>query len=203
MSARGFLGPVRIPHAEFLALDLEVHALLHDVPLRDVSAIDLPDGGDGRTIGDVRRLMNAGALESTRSVRALVGLRHVLGRIFHWDREQPEPGYAHRLSDDQRRRSLSPSGTMSGPLRLIYEFPYEMVGEARNATVHAFSCIALRRRADGYRLYWAIYVENVAAFTPVYMAAIEPFRRFVIYPSVLKSIRARWTSRPATGREGS
>ena len=99
------------------------------------------------------------------------------------------------MSADQRQRSLAPIGSVSGPVRLLYEFPYEMVGEARNATVHAFSCMALRRRADGYRLYWAIYVENVSRLTPLYMAAIEPFRRFVVYPAMLKSLRAGWRSR--------
>jgi len=190
---------MRISHAEFLALDLEVHALLKDIPLLDVSVVDLPDGGDERTIADVRRLMDATRHQPTFSVRVLVGLRRFLGRVFYWDGEQPEPAYASRLSDEQRRRSLSPIGAVFGPLRLIYEFPYEMVGEARNATVHAFSCMALRRLAAGYRLYWAIYVENVSAFTPLYMAAIEPFRRFVVYPAILESIRAAWVSLPTRG----
>lgn len=185
---------MRIPHAEFLALDLEAHALLKDVPLRDVSVVDLPDGGDARTIADVRRLMEGARGRPPFAVRVLVGLRLLLGRVFRWDGPQSEPAYASRLSDDQRRRSLSPIGSPSGPLRLLYEFPYEMVSEARNATVHAFSCMALHRRAGGYRLYWAIYVENVSALTPLYMAAIEPFRRFVVYPATLASIRKAWAS---------
>jgi Protein of unknown function (DUF2867) len=163
---------VRVSPAEFLALDLEVHRRLKGVPLRDVSVVDLPDGGDDRTIADVRRLLEAAKTRAPASVRLLVGLRLFLGRVFHWD--GPQRG-----------------------LRPLYELPYEMVGEARNATVHAFSCMALRRRPGGYRLYWAIYVENVSAFTPFYMAAIEPFRRFVVYPAILKSIRAAWTSRPS------
>jgi hypothetical protein len=163
---------MRIPAAEFLALDLEVHGRLKNVPLRDVSAIDLPDGGEDRTIADVRRLLETAKGRAPLSVRALVGLRVFLGRVFCWDGPQ---------------RGLQP----------LYERPYEMVSEARNATVHAFSCMALRRRPGGYRLYWAIYVENVSAFTPFYMAAIEPFRRFVVYPAILKSIRAAWTSPPS------
>jgi hypothetical protein len=188
---------MRIPHAEFLALDLEVHALLRGIPLRDVSVVDLPGGGDERTIADVRRLMDGARQRPALSVRLLVGLRKFFGRVFRWDGEKPEPAYASRLSDEQRRRSLSPVGAVSGPLRLIYEFPHEMVGETRNATVQAFSCMALHPRAEGYRLYWAIYVENVSAFTPLYMAAIEPFRRFVVYPAILESIRAGWASLPA------
>jgi hypothetical protein len=160
---------MRVPPAEFLGLDLEVHARLKGVPLRDVSIVDLPDGGDDRTIADVRRLLEAVKARAPSSVRVLVGLRRFLGRILHWDGPGP-------------------------PLRPLYELPYEMLSEARNATVHAFSCMALQRRPGGYRLYWAIYVENVSAFTPVYMAVIEPFRRFVVYPAILASIRAAWTS---------
>lgn len=191
---------MRIPPAEFLALDLEVHALLKGVPLRDVSVVDLPGGGEARTIADVRHLLESARRRPPFFVRGLVWLRRLLGRVFHWDGAPPEPGYASRVSEDQRRRSLSPVGSASGPLRLLYEFPDEMVGEARNATVHAFSCMALRRRPGGYRLYWAIYVENVSALTPLYMAVIEPFRRFVVYPSMLESIRAAWASLPARGR---
>ena len=163
---------MRTSPAEFLALDLEVHARLKGVPLRDVSVVDLPDGGDDRTIADVRRLLDAAKGRAPFPVRLLVGLRRFLGRRFHWDGAGP---------------ALQP----------LYERPYEMVSEARNATVHAFSCMALRRRPGGYRLYWAIYVENVSAFTPFYMAAIEPFRRFVVYPAILKFIRAAWTSPPS------
>jgi hypothetical protein len=183
---------MRISPSEFLALDLEVHTLLAGVPLHDVSAIDLPNGGEGRTVADVLQRMDSTRANPPRAVRALVGLRLALGRTFGWDGESPEPSYASRLSDDQRRRSLCAPGARSGPLRLLYQFPSEAVGEVKNATVHAFSCMALKARPGGYRLYWAIYVESVSMFTPVYMAMIEPFRRFVVYPAMLRAIRASW-----------
>ncbi len=193
---------MRAPHAEYLALDLEAHALLHDVPLRDVSTIDLTGGGDNRTIADVLALMDAARQRPAASVRLLVGLRRAIGAVFGWDGEKPAPSYAARLTDDQRRRSLTPVGTVSGPLRVLYEFPSEMVGETRNATVHAFACMALQRMPFGYRLYWAVYVRNVSWFTPLYMAAIEPFRRFVVYPAILGGIRQAWADGPARLRQG-
>ena len=185
---------MRIAPAEFLALDLEAHELLRDVPLRDVSIVDLPGGGSGRTIADARRLLNQARLRHPLYVRALVGFRRFLGRIFAWDGETPEPSYASRLRDDQRARSLSPSGAVDGPLRLVYEFPNEAVGEVRNATVHAFVCMTLQPRADGYRFYFAVYVANVSPLTPVYMALIEPFRRFLVYPAMLGNLRAAWVT---------
>lgn len=193
---------MRVAHAEYLALDLEAHALLHDVPLRDVSTIDLAGGGDDRTIADVLALMDGARQRPAASVRLLVGLRRWIGARLHWDGEKPMPSYASRLSDDQRQRSLRPVGAAAGPLGVVYQFPLEMVGETRNATVHAFACMALRRMPFGYRLYWAVYVRNVSWFTPLYMAAIEPFRRFVVYPAILGGIRDGWAHLPDRLRQG-
>ena len=77
---------MRISPVEFLALPLEVHALLHDVPLRDVTAIDLPQGGPGRTIADVRALVPQGPSSAGNPVvRFLFWLRWLLGRLLGWD----------------------------------------------------------------------------------------------------------------------
>ena len=46
--------------------------------------------------------------------------------------------------------------------------------------------------ANGYRFYFAVYVRNVGRFTPFYMAAIDPFRKLIVYPSLLRSVRANW-----------
>jgi hypothetical protein len=75
---------------------------------------------------------------------------------------------------------------------VVYEFYDEAVSETRNATVHAFVCKALQPRADGYRFYFAVYVERVSALTPVYITLIEPFRRFVVYPAMLGNLRSAW-----------
>ena len=47
---------VRTSPAEYLALDLRVHTLLRHVPLYDVSVVDVPGGGPGRSLADVRAL---------------------------------------------------------------------------------------------------------------------------------------------------
>jgi hypothetical protein len=196
---------MRVPAAEFRALDLEVHSFLADVSLQDVSAIDLPGGGPDRTLSDVRPLLSLdGRRTETIPVRILLSIRLWLGRLFGWDRavhEHAEDSYVKKLSDDQRDRSLAKPGTADGPFRLVYVFPNEALGEVRNATVHAFSCMTLCRTASGYRFYWAIYVKSVSRFTPVYMALIEPFRRFVVYPAILRRLRASWLTAYAT-REG-
>ena len=45
---------------------------------------------------------------------------------------------------------------------------------------------------EGYLAYWAIYVKPVSRFTALYMAAIAPFRRFLVYPSIIRKVQRKW-----------
>ena len=189
----------RASSEDWRALDLRAHAILEGVPLHDVWSVDLPGGGAGRTMEDVRSLLSVEALgEQDRIVRGLMGLRRALGRLFGWDREDragEASHFASRLDDRDREASLVPPGTSDGPFSALYVFPGEMLSEIRNATVHAFSCMALAATETGYRLTWAIYVLPVSWLTPLYMALIDPFRRFLIYPILLRRARATWVQR--------
>jgi Protein of unknown function (DUF2867) len=160
---------MRIEHREFLALPLRAHSLLRGARLRDVSVVDLPGGGEGRTATEVRALLEVARQAYPARVRALIALRRMLGKALRWD-------------------------AAARPLRLAFAFPHELILEADNATVRAFACLALRPQAGGYRLYLAVYTENVSWFTPLYMTLIEPFRRFVVYPAMLKNLREAWVT---------
>ena len=181
---------------EFGALDLRCHALLADVPLHDVWVIDLPGGRPGLTMRDVDAIATPSrAGRMPLAVRALFALRWALGRVFHWDaprRQDAAGSYRDRLTEDDRARSMAPPGTVRGLFRLLYLFADETAVETRNATVHAFLVMALRPRAGGYRLYWAIYVKPVGRLTRVYMAVIDPFRRFIVYPALIRQTKAAW-----------
>jgi hypothetical protein len=83
-------------------------------------------------------------------------------------------------------------GAPSGMFNIVYQLEHEALSEIRNATAHAFLCAVLQPRDNGYRLYWAVYVKPVSWITPVYMALIEPFRRFIVYPAVLRRIERAW-----------
>lgn len=177
--------------AEYLSLNLRAHELLRDVPLYDVSVIDLPGGGEGRTVADVRALDIAAGPSGI--AKLLFGVRFALGRVFGWDRRplRPEDSYVSRLSDRDRRESVVPPGTRDGAFLVVYQFPNESLRETRNATVHGFISLALRRTIDGYRLYFAVYVRPVSWITRPYLIAIEPFRR-ILYPAMLSRIRRAW-----------
>jgi hypothetical protein len=83
-------------------------------------------------------------------------------------------------------------GTREGPFRVLFVSPREAISEIQNATVHGFSVFALVEDSSGYRLYWAIYVLPVGRITSWYMRLIDPFRRVIIYPAMLRRIRAVW-----------
>jgi len=183
---------VRVDPAEYLHLDLRAHELLQGVPLHDVSAVDLPGGGADRSLADVRAL--DAAAPPSHAVKLLFGLRRLLGRALGWDRTpmRAEESLVSRLSDRDRLASEVTPGTPAGPFVLVYQFPREALLETRNATVHGFVCMALARTATGYRLYWGVYVRPVSWITRPYLMAIEPFRRFIVYPAMLQRIRRAW-----------
>jgi hypothetical protein len=174
---------VRAAPEEYLSLELRAHELLRHVPLYDVSVVDLPGGGEGRSLADALHLQAA----APRSLveRALYGLRHALGRTFVWDevRLLPEDALVSRLSEKDRRDSETPPGTPDGAFRVVYRFRNEQLSETRNATVQGYVCIALAPRSSGYRFYFAVYVVPVSWLTRPYLALIEPFRRFLLYPA--------------------
>jgi hypothetical protein len=121
-------------------------------------------------------------------------MRHFLGRVFGWDRVpmRPEDSLLSSLTERDRRDSEIVPGTPDGAFRLLYRFRNEQLSETRNATVQGYICVALARTATGYRLYWAVYVLPVSWLTRPYLIAIEPFRRFVLYPAMLRRIQRAW-----------
>ena len=149
--------------AEFRMLPLEVHAILEDVPLKDVTVVDLPGGGPGRTLSDVRALISTGELLGANPLaRALFALRLWLGRVFGWDRpehDDPRMSYLSRVTPAMRARSVVEPGTMERGFRLLFLLERESLAEIRNATVHAFLCAVLSEGPGGYRLHWAVYVK--------------------------------------------
>lgn len=198
---------MRIDPDEFRALPLRVHTFLHDVPLEDVWAMRLSGGGAGRTVEDLRAVFSAGVAAAPAIVKSLFGLRNRIGDLLGWGRERPgwsAESYVRRLSAEDRARSRAAPGTADGRFVLLYRFDNEQLSEIRNATVHAFLSLAIRPTPNGYLAYLAVYVHPVHRFTRVYMTAITPFRRLVVYPAIIRTVQHAWAERYAdrTARAG-
>jgi hypothetical protein len=195
----------RISPAEFFALPLRANTLLADVPLHDVWAVDLPRLREGITLEEVLRRADRDVF-APRDARmkglpaaagALFRLRLLLGHLFRLDREPNDAGaasFTRWLTVEDRARSSVVSGTPAGNFRVVYRFENEQLLEVHNRTVHAAALSALAKTADGYRYYFAVYVISIGWITPLYMALIDPFRRWIIYPALLKRISAGCTA---------
>jgi hypothetical protein len=189
----------QISPQEFYALPLRVHAFLAGVPLHDVWAVDLPRRREGMTLEEfnplLKRVRGAVRCSHASPTRALFRLRFFLGRVFRLDDEPKNASsasFAARLTAEDRARSSVVPGTPEGSFRVIYRFENEQLLELQNRTAHAAAVTALAETADGYRFYFAVYVANASWITPLYMALIDPFRRWIVYPAMLKNIRATW-----------
>lgn len=180
---------------EFERLPLRVHTFLAGVPLHDVWSVDLPRWREGVTLDDFLRTASNCLCTPPPLVRTLLHIRFFVGRFFSWDHE---PGatawktFATRLTNTDHSRSLAAAGTRDGFFRVVYRFENEQLVELINRTAHAAALSALVETATAYRFYLGVYVRNVSRFTPFYMALIDPFRKLIVYPSLLHSVRARW-----------
>jgi hypothetical protein len=192
-----------ISPTEFYALPLRVHSFLADVPLHDVWAVDLPKHRDGVTLAEFLRRGGQDGFDEIDAelkklppvARALFSLRFFLGRIFRLEEEPKDAlaaSFGSRLTAEDRARSFVVAGTPEGLFRVVYRFENEQLLEVQNRTVHGAALSALAERADRYRFYFAVYVRPRAWITPFYMRLIDPFRKWIIYPALLKKIRATW-----------
>jgi hypothetical protein len=196
---------LRILEREFERLPLRAHQFLAGVPLHDVWAVDLPSPRAGITLDEFLRVANERLYTPTPIVRGLLDLRLLTGRHLGWDRPRPStqatPTFADRLTDADRARSLAPAGLREGPdglFRVVYRFENEKLVELINRTVHAAALSVLVETANSYRFYFAVYIRSVGRLTPFYMAAIDPFRKLIVYPSLLRSVRANWAQTMVT-----
>ena len=199
---------------EFERLPLRVHSFLAGVPLHDVWSVDLPRWHAGLTLDEFLRTANNGKLDTcgcskssslftpSPLVRMLLDIRLFVGRFLGWDREPAATAgksFATRLTDTDRSRSLVGAGTRDGFFRVVYRFENEQLLELINRTVHAAALSTLVETPTTYRFYLGVYVRSVSRFTPFYMTLVDPFRKLIVYPSLLHNVRARWNQAFGTG----
>ena len=183
----------QISTQEFERLSLRVHDFLAGVPLHDVWAIDLPRARSGITLDEFLRRTGGRPFTPAPLVRALLKIRFFVGGLLGWDREPTTwESFATRMTSTDRSRSLLPVGSREGLFRVVYRFENEQLLELINRTAHAAALSALVETENAYRFYFGVYVSSVSRFTPVYIALIDPFRKLAVYPSLLRSVRAKW-----------
>jgi Protein of unknown function (DUF2867) len=170
------------------------------VPLHTVDSVELPGGRDLMSLDEISKIVGFTG-EMTMEVgpvtQALFSLRSWFGRLFRWERADQliqQHSYLPKLTDEDRESSSVPPGQTAGISRVLYQFKNEMLCEIINRTVHCLWVMASERVGRDYRLWMAVYVRKLNWFTPIYMALISPILKWIIYPSMRRSIRKRWLS---------
>jgi hypothetical protein len=187
---------------------LRVHSFLAGIPLRTLERVELPAGREGMTIEEISGVVGFSGeveLEVGPVTQALFRLRTLIGRILGWDEAKElveSVSFISRLNEEDHARSLIVPGKPAGISRILYQFENETLGEIVNRTVHCFWLMATEQTANGYALWFAVYVKKLNWFTPIYMALISPLVKGIIYPAMLRGVRRRWEKTFPAGAGG-
>ena len=191
---KGGLMPT-VPRPEFKRLPLRVHTVLAGVPLHDAWAIDLAHWRPGITLRQFLKVSPLSGMGLSPSARTLLRLRRRIGKTFGWDRRSDlasTPTFVSQVPPDVCDQSVIEPGTPEGDFRVVYSLPNEHLSELTNKLVHAALSVALIEDEKFYRLYLGVFVLSLSRITPYYMAAIAPFRHWIVYPSILNTFRKNW-----------
>ncbi len=202
---------MKLPNAEHERLPWRIHELVPDFTLEDYWALPMQGGPeDFQDLLDLARSFDPSKAESAPT-RFLWKLRDRLGVWFDLgeisapaDAEAPGdlsiPGTAETSLRDRVPADLrdSTAGFAFGSLPFVplYRTDREAAAELSNKTVHGVAHIAWVDLGDGrFEGRMAVYVKPRGAFGKAYMAAIKPFRYWIVYPALMKQMERVWDAR--------
>lgn len=121
-----------------------------------------------------------------------------LGRVFNWDERKDQ---AEIVSGSIRERyakkyhltfnDLPAPGV--GNFIPVYRLELESLSEIENTTVHAAIHLGkVESKGETSTVQMTIYVKAKGVFGKAYMLLIRPFRLYIIYPAMLKTIEHQW-----------
>ncbi|HEY9245461.1 MAG TPA: DUF2867 domain-containing protein [Candidatus Methanoperedens sp.] len=140
----------------------------------------------------------------TTLVSLLFALRFWISKILPLDRNintLPIPGSLEttvksRLSSHDLERSKAGKPIKGGNTDLefhpVYLFEDESLHELSNDTVHSLIHVGWIKKNDYYTATLAIYVIPRGIYGKAYLKLIEPFRRYIVYPGMMKIIKEQW-----------
>jgi hypothetical protein len=192
----------------------EISKIAPDFDLLDVWALPV-EGEREDFAGFLQTMASFDPVDTRFSLsRALIRVRLRLGALFGWDdpaKKRPIPGctestLSERLPDHLRGTADAPfiSGVLrraGGGFKALYRTKMEAAAEISNDTVHAVLHLGWVEQADGrYRAHLAIYVKPRGVAGRIYLKLIQPFRHFIVYPTLMRQIRGVWERRPGRTR---
>ncbi|MGW1377514.1 DUF2867 domain-containing protein [Streptomyces sp. NPDC002446] len=198
----------RLPDAFHTRHPWRIHELTRDFELEDVWSARLPDAGPDDFPAMLAAMQaSAGRAREPLLSRLLFAVRWKLGALFGWDR--PGAGTSARVQSlrDRLPSDLgeAPRGSDAGlsPLTSVYQLDNECALELATRTVHAVLHLAWAPAASGgHELRLAVLVKPNGLFGRLYMAAITPFRRLIVFPALMRQWEHAWRDRGRPSPEG-
>jgi hypothetical protein len=106
-----------------------------------------------------------------------------------------ETSLAGRLPEDLRDTAAD-LHFESAPFEPLYRTDVEFAAEVSNQTMHGVMHLAWVDQGDGrYQGQMAVYVKPRGPLGKGYMALIRPFRRWVVYPALMRQMERAWNTR--------
>jgi hypothetical protein len=196
---------MRLPDTSQTSRPWRIHELTGDFRLEDVWALPTPGGRD-----DFPQLVRLAASfdpsqSSFGALRALFAIRWRIGELLGWDR--PDAGVGARVPSLRDRLPADLLETASRPefqalpFSPLYVTDGEMAAEIANRTVHGVMHIGWVPDGNGgYRGQMAVYVKPNGLLGEAYLAAIKPFRHWIVYPAMLRELGRRWRAERSGSR---
>ena len=193
---------MRLPSPAHTARPWRVHEIAPDFRLEDVWALPTPGGPDD--FPELVRQIASGdpAKRLPGIARILWAVRFQIGALLGWD--DSKTGVGSRVASLRDRLPVDLRDASSGPVfdslpfTSLYLLADEFAAEMANRTVHGVLHLGwVPDGRGGYRGQMAVLVKPNGVLGSAYMAAINPFRHFVVYPAAMRQIERAWQSRPA------
>ncbi|HEY6525605.1 MAG TPA: DUF2867 domain-containing protein [Solirubrobacteraceae bacterium] len=192
---------MRLPTTAHTSQPWRIHEIAHDFRVEDVWALPTPGSP-----GDFRLLIGIATSTdpergSSAVVRALFAIRWKMGELLGWDDHGMGAGarvatLRDRLPADLRDGPAAPELGGTLPFSSLYLTENEWAAEIANRTMHGVMHLGwVPDGAGGYRGQMAVLVKPNGLLGRAYMAAILPFRYFIVYPRTLDEIGRRWRAR--------
>jgi hypothetical protein len=187
-------GSALLDTAEHAARPWRIHEIAKDFHVLDVWALPTPGGPDDFP-HLVRLMATFDPAETSPVVRALFSIRWTLGRVFGLDGQDSGLGTRVASLRDRLPTDLTetPTDFDTHLFTPLYVTDDEFAMEIANQTVHGILHIGwVPDGAGGYRGQMAVLVKPNGVLGVAYLAAIAPFRHFVVYPLMMLDVGRAW-----------
>lgn len=198
---------MRLSAHDHLVHPWQVHGLADDFDLLDVWRFPLiahPEKGE--TFAVVQRFFLQ-QLEHPDDFQGVTGwlftLRKKMGETFGWDEKQvarPIPGCTETSVKDRLSTNEPPATPTlevhdTAVFTPVYAEDTEVLYETSNDTVHALLHLGwVPAKDESFTVQMAVYAKSRGWLGHAYMAAISPFRHWIVYPTMMQWLKRHWQS---------